>query len=74
MFGIPYASPNVCGYFRNATFTPEQENLCIRSFQLAFVTPFAVYNTNGSDITSMSPKGRLAVRYNLEARMSLIMY
>lgn len=74
MFGIPYASPNVCGYYRDATFTPEQQNLCVRSFQLALVSPFAVYNTNGPDISSLSPELINAVHNNLNARMSLVMY
>ena len=57
MFGIPYASPNICGYTRGSTFTTDQEELCIRSFQLAVVSPFAVYNTNGADIYALSAPG-----------------
>lgn len=76
MFGIPYASPNVCGYFRSDDFSQgDLENLCVRSFQLAFVTPWAVYNTNATnEISALSEAGRRQVRANLEARLSFVMY
>ena len=75
MFGIPFASPNICGYNRAAdAFDAPTENLCIRSFQLAVVSPFAVYNTNGAELSALSPSGQLAVKHNLDARMSLLMY
>ena len=74
MFGVPYASPNICGFYRGTSFTADEENLCVRSFQMAFVTPFAVYNTNGTDINKLSVLSQLAIRYNLEARLALVMY
>lgn len=57
MFGMPYTSHNVCGYTRGSAFSAEMESLCVRSFQIAVVSPFAVYNTNGADISSLSEAG-----------------
>ena len=47
MFGVPYASPNFCGYGWPLVPTVEQEKLCMRSFQISFISPLAVMNTDG---------------------------
>ena len=39
LFGIPYVSPNLCGY----EISDDME-LCIRSMQLSIVTPLAIIN------------------------------
>ena len=74
MYGVPFASPNLCGFYRGSDFTQDEEYLCVRSFQLAVVSPFAVYNTNGTDMNRLSVFSQRAIANNLEARMALLMY
>ena len=54
MFGVPYASPNICGYDWEGKLSVADEELCVRSFQLAFVSPLAIFNTNGPFLQDMS--------------------
>ena len=75
MFGMPLTSHCICGYTRDDTF-PSTKELCIRSYQLAFVTPLAVYNSDSADLYPYTDDKQVAaaVTSNLKARLALMTY
>jgi alpha-glucosidase (family GH31 glycosyl hydrolase) len=49
MFGIPISGHNICGYKRGDDSQPATRELCTRSYQLAFVTALAIYNSGDTN-------------------------
>jgi alpha-D-xyloside xylohydrolase len=73
MFGIPNVGTNLCGYYD----TDDQE-LCARYFEIAIVSPLAVFNKANSTIPS-KPFGLdeeyMSIAYSaLQQRLSLMIY
>jgi len=75
MFGMPITGHNVCGYQRDDT-QAETRELCVRSYQLALVTPLAVYNSDSKNLVPYPDDKETAtyVASNLKARLSLLTY
>ena len=57
MFGIPYVTPNICGFNTyNSAATP---NACLKTFQLAFISPLAVAYNDHDPLTTQIINGNL---------------
>jgi alpha-glucosidase (family GH31 glycosyl hydrolase) len=59
MFGMPITGHNICGFTRDDSF-PSTKELCVRSYQLAFVTPLAVYNSDAIDLVPYTDDKQVA--------------
>lgn len=50
MFGIPYVSPNICGFNTfNLASTP---TACLKSYQTAFISPIAISYNDHDPLTN----------------------